>query len=102
MKNIKYKDYRIGKHVFTVKLTHLPHGGVCSNDSVKVEIMEWHTPPRNFWERITESWKYYLNSWVWDPYVTGASLDYFCISYCDYEASKKADSEKFQKEWAEV
>lgn len=98
-KEIRYKDYRIGQDVYTVKQTYEPHGGINSNPSVYVEIMEWHLPPRNFWQRITEFWKYNLNCWTWDPMLTEASLEAYCIDKCNLETMRRIKAERGAKEW---
>lgn len=99
MKNeVKYKDYRIGRDVYTVKLTYLPQGG-CFGPEVRVEVMKWHQPPRNLWERITEWWKYYLSGWEWIPSLTEASLDAYCIDKCNYETWQRITAERGDKEW---
>lgn len=103
MKNvIKYKDYRIGQDLFTVKLTLLKGGSLSGGDAVNVEVMEWHLPPRNFWERISEFWKYSLGSWTWDPFMTNTSLDAYCVSKCEFETLKRSDAERSKKEWAAI
>lgn len=99
MKNeVKYKDYRIGRDVYTVKLIYLPQGGLFGPE-VRVEVMKWHLPPRNLWERITEWWKYYLSGWEWIPSLTEASLDAYCIDKCNYETWRRITAERGDKEW---
>ena len=99
MKNeVKYKDYRIGRDVYTVKLTYFPQGGLFGPE-VNVEVMKWHLPPRNLWERITEWWKYSLSGWVWNPTLTESSLDAYCIDKCNYETAKRIAIERGDKEW---
>lgn len=100
MKNeVRYKDYRIGRDVYTVKLMYQPQGGFCYNPVVRVEVMKWHLPPRNLWERITEWWKYYLSGGTWDPSLTEASLDAYCIDKCNYETWQRITVERGDKEW---
>ena len=98
-KEIKYKDYRIGWDVYTVKLTHLPQGGFHYTPVVRVQVMKWHLPPRNLWERITEWWKYIISDWEWDPTLTGASLDAYCTNKCYLETVKRIAIERGDKEW---
>ena len=99
MKNeVKYKDYRIGRDVYTVKLTYSPQGSLFGPE-VHVKVMKWHLPPRNLWERIAEWWKYYLSGWVWNPTLTDASLDAYCIDKCNYEAAQRIAIERGDKEW---
>lgn len=99
MKNeVKYKDYRIGRDVYTVKLIYLPQGGPLGPE-VHVEVMKWHLPPRNLWEYITEWWKYSLSNWDWIPALTKVSLDAYCIDKCNYETAKRIAIERGDKEW---
>ena len=100
MKNeVRYKDYRIGRDVYTVKLTYLPQGGFSYNPVVHVEVMKWHLPPRNLWERITEWWKYYLSDGTWDPIWIDTSLDDYCIEKCNFETAQRIAIERCNKEW---
>lgn len=100
MKNeVRYENYRIGRDVYTVKLTHLPQGGFHYNPVVYVQVMKWHLPPRNLWERITEWWKYILREGVWDPTWTELSLDAYCIAQCNLETEKRIAIERSNKEW---
>lgn len=92
-KEIRYKDYRIGRDVYTIKLTRLSHG------VVYVQVMKWHLPPRNLWERITEWWKYIICEGVWDPTLMEASLDAYCIDKCNLETVKRIAIKRGDKEW---
>lgn len=47
MTQIKYKDYRIGEHIFTVKF-------VKYEKSIEFSIMPVHDHPKNKWGRIKE------------------------------------------------
>lgn len=98
-KEIRYENYYIDRDAYTVKLTHLPQGGVYYNPVVHVQVMKWHVPPRNLWERITERWKYNIDDWVWDPIFTEASLDSYCICKCGLVTAKRIAIERGNKEW---
>ena len=98
-KEIRYKDYRIGHYVYTVKLTRLPNGGFHYTPVVRVQVMKWHLRPRNLWECITEWWKYNINNWVWDPTLTETSLDDYCINKCNFITNKRIAIERGDKEW---
>lgn len=98
-REVKYKDYRIGRDVYTVKLTHLPQGGFFYNPVVRVQVMKWHLPPRSLWERITERWKYNIDTHVWDPTLTETSLDTYCIDECILATANRAAVERGDKEW---
>jgi hypothetical protein len=98
-REVKYKDYRIGRDVYTVKLTHLPQGGFFYNPVVRVQIMKWHLPPRNLWERVTEWWKYNIDTHVWDPTLTEVSLNAYCIDECNLATANRIAVERGDKEW---
>ncbi len=98
-KEIRYENYRIGYDVYTVKLTHLPNGGFNYNPVVRVQVMEWHLPPRNLWERISEWWKYDINDYLWDPLLTDASLDDYCMNKCKSETAKRIAIKRGKTEW---
>lgn len=98
-KEVRYEDYRIGRDVYTVKLTHLPKGGFHYTPVVCVQVMEWHLPPRNLWERISEWWKYDIDDYLWDPLLTDASLDAYCISKCSFETDKRIAIKRGETEW---
>lgn len=100
MKEIRYENYRIGRDVYTVKLTHLPKGGIDYNPAVRVQVMEWHLPPRNLWERITEWWRYNIDDCLWDPLLTEASLDTYCIDKCNLETVRRIKIARGDTEWA--
>lgn len=98
-KEVRYEDYRIGEDVYTVKLTYLPNGGFYYNPVVHVQVMEWHLPPRNLWERITEWWKHDINDYLWDPLLTEASLNDYCIDRCNSETTKRIAIKRGETEW---
>ena len=100
-KNIKYKDVRIGSNIYTVKLEMHPHGGMLNGIEIRVEIMEWHQPPRTLRETLRES-RYFLNYWYWDPAMTSRSLDDFIIEKCTYEANKQLNQSRGIKEWESI
>ena len=95
-KEIRYKDYRIGRDAYTVKLTHSPNSHYTP---VVVRVMEWHVPPRNLWERITEWWKYDINDYLWNPLLTETSLDAYCTDKCKFITAQRIAIKKGDKEW---
>lgn len=100
MKEIKYKDYRIGSNLYTVKLTYLPSGGVFHyNPTVKVDIMEWHTQPITFLDKILEHFKFSIESYEWDPLLTDLSLTDYCIKKCSQIVEINDAIEKANNEW---
>lgn len=98
-KIIKYKNYRNDKYIFTIKLTYLPKGGIDENPAVKVQVMQHHQPPRTFWERVTEWWKYNINDFMWDTLLNDMSLDDYYISCCNAETARRIAIEKTEKEF---
>ena len=98
-KEIKYKDIRVGHYVYTVKMKLLPQGSVFNGTAVEVDVMAWHLPPRNFWERLAEFWRFSLSSWTWDPQISEASLEAFVIDKCAYETNKLLCQDRGVREW---
>ena len=101
-KEIKYRDYRICEDVYTVKLTYMHNGGINGGSAVYVEIMTWHLPPRNFWQRISEFWKYNLNTGTWDPMLTEASLDAYIVDKCNFETVRRIKVQRGDKDWESI
>lgn len=98
-REVRYENYHIDKDAYTVKLTHLPNGGLCYNPVVRVQVMKWHLPPRNLWERVIEWWKYDISDYVWDPLLTEASLDEYCFDKCNLETAKRIAIKRGDSEW---
>lgn len=98
-KEVRYNDYRIGRDVYTVKLTYLPNGGFNYTPVVRVQVMEWHLSPRNLWERISEWWKYDISNYLWDPLLTETSLEDYCIDKCKFETTKRIAIKRAETEW---
>lgn len=96
---IKYKDYRIGCDIYTVKMTYAPCGGITNGPAVDVQVMEWHLPPRKWWEKLAEFWKYNLSTWTWDPTMTETSLEAFVIDKCKSESARRIAVRRGDKEW---
>ena len=100
MKEVKYKDYRIGSNLYTVKLIYLPSGGVFNyNPTVKVDIMEWHTQPITFLDKILEHFIFSIESYEWNPLLTDLSLTDYCIEKCSQIAEINDAIEKANNEW---
>lgn len=98
-KKIHYKDYRVGKYVFTVKFIFTLDGGINGGPAVIVHLMDWHQPPHNLWGRISEIWKYSLNCNIWDPMLTEASLEAYTTDKCKLEMVRRLNVERGYKEW---
>lgn len=98
-REVKYNDYHVSDDIYTVKMTYLPTGGVEYNPVIRVQVMEQHPVPRNLWERITEWFKYNISTYVWDPMLTDASLDSWCLYKCVFETVKRNSAKRIDTEW---
>ena len=103
MKEVKYKDYRIGSEIFTVKMTYDPDPSWHLCPIVKVDIMKWHPKPITFFDKLTEGFKFSIKKYEYDPMWTNLSLSDYCISKC----SKIAEGPKEEKcqtrvEWESI
>lgn len=96
---IKYKDYRVGREIYTVKMKYMPNGSIFNGTAVSVQVMKWHTQPRTIWEKLTEFWRYELSSWTWDPQISESSLEAYVIDKCAFEADKRLRQGRGAKEW---
>lgn len=101
-KEIKYRDYRIGKEVYTVKLVFQPNGSIFNGPAVDVHVMAWHLPPRNLWERLIEWWRYGISDSTWEPQISAASLDAYIIDKCAYENNKHLCQDRSLREWVDI
>ena len=102
MKIIKYKNFRIRTHPYTVKLIYLPKGGISYNPVIKVRIMKPHTKPRNFLEKILEVPKFSINTYTWDPLITDESLDLYCKRKCYIDTKQNEKIYKTIREWNQI
>ena len=96
-----YKDYRIGKNVFTI---HLYREKDCLLDlyDVRVKICEWHLPPRSRWEYSNQFFKIKVYRDVyWRPYLTSISLEDFIIQEIEEVIKTEEKKLKLDKEWEE-
>lgn len=101
-KEVRYIDYHFGDDIYTVKLTYLPSGGFHYTPAVRVQVMVQHLPPRNFWERISEWWKYDINDYLWDPQLTDISLNDYCINKCNFDRSRRIAIQRCKAEWNRI
>ena len=99
MTNVKYKDYRIGKYLFTVRFTRRYDLGV---PAVDVEVFEQHTPRTGLIHRLIDFFKY-------DRYWSGCyfvgddeTLDEYAIRCCDHVVSVFEDVAKTEKFWDDL
>lgn len=102
MKEVKYREYRIGEELFTVKLTYKPNGGLSYNPIVKVRIMKWHTKPITFLEKLLEIPKFSINCYEWDPLFLDCSLEEYCINKCFNYVDHKNKINKAEIEWGRI
>lgn len=99
MKKTKYKEYRIGEHLFLLKLTYLPTGGLSYNSVVKVHVMKHHMIPKTFFQKMFEQ---SIECFVWDPLFTEDSLETFCIGKCAKIAHKYDRLNQAEIEWGRI
>lgn len=93
-KNKIYKDYRIGKYIFTV---HLLKG---KNDKdIYIEICDWHLPPRNRKERRKiKVYDYFF--WRYD--LETESIEDFILKECLFVIKKIEKEKDFYKQWEKL
>ena len=102
MKEIKYKDFRIGNNLYTVKLIYLPKGGISYNPVIKVRIMKIHTKPCNFLEKLLEVPKFSISTSIWDPFVTKESLNLYCRNKCYIDTKQNEKVNRAKNEWDQI
>ena len=99
MKNTKWKDFRIGKNIFTVRARR--YDDSTFGMIIEYNIFEPHSHPRNWRERLCESWKYkeygYLNRWI--EGLSEISLEKHIINTCLLIIDDKEKNEKAEKDW---
>lgn len=96
-KNVKYKNYRIGPHLFTVQFIRF---GDPDFPCVQVKVWEHHSPRNSFIHRLIDFFKYdcYTYSTWHNPYDDG-DLDDFAIHLCGDVVARWTVQEKSQKIW---
>ena len=96
-----YKDYRIGKNVFTI---HLYREKDCLLDlyDVRVKICEYHLPPRSRWEYSKQFFgiKVYRDVY-WRPSLPSVPLEDFIIQEIEEVIKTEEEKLKLDKEWEE-
>lgn len=103
MKEIKYKDYRIGSDIFTVKMTYDPDPPYHLCPIVKVNIMKWHMKPTTFFGKLTEGIRFSIETHEYDPMWTRLSLPDYCISKClKLVESPKEEKCQTRIEWESI
>ena len=95
MNDVKYKDYRIGKYLFTVQFTRRYDLLV---PAVDVVVWEHHTPRKSFIHRLIDFFKY-DSYWTGCHFIgDGETLDEYAIRCCDHVVNlfeEKIAAEKF-------
>lgn len=97
-KNIKYKDYRIGNHLFTVCFRRQYDLGV---PSVGVEVWEQHTPRTGFIHRLIDFFKYehyWHGTWI----AGDEPLEDYAIRLCDFVVNVMEDKKDAEKFWNDL
>lgn len=95
-KNIKYKDVRIGKHVFTCRL-------IKQDGYVTIEVQPWHLPPRDLLEAFHQWWKLETyTSVAWNPDFTEETLEDSIVVACEMVVSDLETVSTFDKQWNEI
>lgn len=94
-KNIKYKDYRIGKYLFTVQFIRRYD---LWGSAVDVVVWEHHIPRKLFIHRVIDFFKY--TNYYHQTWISGMSetVEEFAIRLCDlasHQIENKAEAEKF-------
>lgn len=95
-KNVKYKNIRIGKHVFTCHL-------VKRDGYVTIDVRAWHLPPCNSWEAFCQWWKTktYITTY-WNPDFTKETLEESIVSACEMVVSDLETVSTFDKQWDDI
>lgn len=94
--NVKYRNIRIGKHVFTCQL-------VKRDGYVTISVQEWHLPPYNKWEAFCQWWKIktYITTY-WNPDFTKETLEESIINACEMVVADLSTVSTFDKQWDDI
>lgn len=98
MTNVKYKDYRIGKYLFTVRFQRRYDLG---GPAVDVEVFEQHTPRTGFIHRLIDFFKYdryWHGTWL----AGDEPLENYAICLCDLVATTMEDEKDVEKFWDDL
>ena len=99
--NVKYKDMRIGQHVFTIKLRAFYDCDLGSG--VHYDIYEWHIPARTIFGRFLQWWKLeYYDNGNWYPTLDNDTLEQRLICKCDKAVISINKENDFQKQWENI
>ena len=99
MENVKYKDYRIGSHLFTVRFSRRYDLG---GPAVDVEVWEQHTPRTGFIHRLIDFFKY--NRYWHGTWLAGddETLEEYAIRLCDFVVNTMEDEKDAEKFWDDL
>ena len=99
MKNTKWKDFRIGNYVFTVRVRR------CSDFStdftkIKYIIFELHAHPKNWFEMVCETFRYgyYERGSIYEMLKT-SSLEDFILYTCEKVIKRNEKLLTDEKDW---
>lgn len=98
---MKYKNYRIGEHLFTVRIKDC--GINCLGyKEFDYEVCEWHQPPTNWWKKFLNKRKitvYCRDEWYSNFSI---SLDEDIITTCTVIAQRLDGIRKAEEMWEEL
>ena len=97
-KKTKYKNYRIGKYLFTVEIKK---GCDCFGDYFYITIRDRHDAPRNFFERIKLKFKneYVIGDSYWRPLFDKKNFERFILDKLDFIVDNKFNLEEANILW---
>ena len=98
MENVKYKDYRIGRHLFTVRFQRRYD---LFGPAVDVEVWEQHTPRKWFIHRLIDFFRYeryWHGTWL----AGDEPLEDYAIRLCDCSVRQMEDEKDAEKFWDEI
>ena len=98
MENVKYKDYRIGKYLFTVRFQR--RYDLCG-PAVDVEVWEQHTPRKGFIYRLIDFFKY-SRYWHGTWLAGDEPLEDYAIRLCDFVVSAMKEVDDAEKFWNDL
>lgn len=99
MKDIKYKDYRIGKYIFTVRFQRRHDLG---RHAIDVEVWEQHTPRTGFIYRLIDFFKYehyWRSTWL---VCDDETLEEYTIRLCNFVVNAMEDEINAKKFWDDL
>lgn len=97
-KKIKYKNYRIGKYLFTVEIVK---GCDFLGDYYNITIRDRHDVPQNFFERIKLKFNdgYVIGNSYWRPLFDKESFERFVLDKLDFIVENKFKVEEANTMW---